>query len=99
MMIMMPVMPSRMGVGGSLEYIDYYEEEALRDDSWRRHDPSSTGLVFRYIQFQDWCNGGQAFYRMLVKGLRFPFWLILIGRGGAIYAVFKAVFLSGSPST
>ncbi|KAJ7242392.1 hypothetical protein B0H12DRAFT_851428 [Mycena haematopus] len=31
---------------------------------------------------------------MLVKGVRIPWWLVLIGGGGAIYAVFKAVFLS-----
>ncbi|KAJ7056262.1 hypothetical protein C8F01DRAFT_367532 [Mycena amicta] len=75
-------------------YVDFYEVEAFQDDSWRRHDPSSTGLVFRYIQFQDWHNGGRAFYRMLVKGVRSPWWLVLILLEGcdiaAFYALLKA---------
>ncbi|KAJ7059118.1 hypothetical protein C8F01DRAFT_1301417 [Mycena amicta] len=72
------------------EYVLVYSEVVFHDDSWRRLDPSSTGLVFRYIQFQDNYNGGGAFYEMLVKGIRYPFGLLLIGVGVGCYAIFNA---------
>ncbi|KAJ7056379.1 hypothetical protein C8F01DRAFT_1257647 [Mycena amicta] len=62
----------------------HYEEGPLYDNFWRRHDPSSTGLVFRYIDFQYWRNSTSAFYRILLKVTRYR--LVLLIAGGAFIA-------------
>ncbi|KAJ7051655.1 hypothetical protein C8F01DRAFT_1376750 [Mycena amicta] len=45
-----------------------YSTEKIQDDAWRRHDPSSIGLVFRFLLYEEWRNGILMF-RRIVTGI------------------------------
>jgi hypothetical protein len=62
------------------------DTEEVTDGDWRYHDPSSTGLVFRFLRYEEKSNGYLLVHRAVTVALFLP-WLMLTA--GAVYAEYR----------
>ncbi|KAJ7216470.1 armadillo-type protein [Mycena pura] len=44
----------------------HYRTSSITDEEWLAHDPSSVGLLFRFLHYEEWRNGILLFRRLLI---------------------------------
>ncbi|KAJ7061347.1 hypothetical protein C8F01DRAFT_1252991 [Mycena amicta] len=65
-----------------------YGTAQIHDDDWRYHDPSSTGLVFRFLRYEEWRNGFLVVRRgIIISAIILS--CILVGPGG--YGIYRII--------
>ncbi|KAJ7061343.1 hypothetical protein C8F01DRAFT_1252987 [Mycena amicta] len=59
--------------------------DQINDEDWRHHDPSSVGLVFRFLHYEEWRNGILMFRRIIIASVAFLFLAVTMASGYGLY--------------
>ncbi|KAJ7494977.1 armadillo-type protein [Mycena latifolia] len=61
----------------------------IDEDDWKAHDPSSIGLLFRFLHYEEWRNGWLMFRRLIIILVVLISCGIIAGSGYGFYRVFR----------
>ncbi|KAJ7062457.1 hypothetical protein C8F01DRAFT_99146 [Mycena amicta] len=69
----------------------FYSTKKIQDDAWRRQDPSSISLVFRFLRYEEWRNGILMFRRIVIGITAVIYFGTLAGSGVAMIGLHTGV--------
>ncbi|KAJ7058443.1 hypothetical protein C8F01DRAFT_291209 [Mycena amicta] len=62
-----------------------FDPDDVRDGKWKGHDPSSIGMVFRLLHFEEWRNGNLMYRRSVIIAMTLAA-MAFVGGGAVVIA-------------
>ncbi|KAJ7061819.1 hypothetical protein C8F01DRAFT_146285 [Mycena amicta] len=75
----------------------HYGTTEIKEHEWKAHDPSSIGLLFRFLHYEEWRNGILIFRRLIIIVSALFYGGITVGSGYGFYHLFLSTDVQ--PST
>ncbi|KAJ7061337.1 hypothetical protein C8F01DRAFT_1083524 [Mycena amicta] len=66
-----------------------YGTSQIEDEDWQHHDPSSVGLVFRFLHYEEWRNGILMFRRIIITSMALLSCAATAGGGYGLYHLWR----------